>query len=212
MKSKRSLPILLLATVLLAGSGLGCAQLQGVKNALTNLQNLQFKLDNVNNFAVNGIDISHFTQLSQINPLDMVRLGQMFASKSLPVSFTLNVAAKNPNNGTGGTQSTPLYLRKLAWTLLIDNRTTINGLVDQRLSIPGTGQSVNIPLTVQLDLYKFFNDKGLNDLVNLALAVGGAQGSASRLKLSARVTVETPLGLADYPGELTIVDKQFTNP
>lgn len=212
MKPKFSLPVLLAAAVLMAGSGVGCTTAKGVMNALTNLQKLQFKLDNVNNFRVNGIDISRISQPSQISPLDIARLGAMIASKSLPVSFTLNVAAKNPNDGSGGTQSTPLYLRKLAWTLLVDNRTTINGVVDQRLSIPGSGQSVTIPLTMNLDLYKFFSDKGLDDLMNLALAVGGAQGSASRLKLTARVSVETPIGVIDYPGDLTIVDRQFSNP
>jgi hypothetical protein len=215
---KRTISSLLVAALaLLAFAGLssGCAQLQSVKDALTGVSKLQFKLDNVSGFNVNGINVSNFSQPSQISPLDYARLGAAIAQKSLPVGFTLNVLAKNPNNGSGGTQSVPLYLRKLAWTLLIDNRTTIQGVVDQRLAIPGSGQSVTIPLTIQLDLYKFFSDKGLNDLLNLALAIGGSQGSASNLKLTARVSVENPFiqgQVIDYPGELTIVDKQFTNP
>ena len=37
-------------------------------------------------------------------------------------------------------------------------------------------------------------DRGLDDIVNMAFAIGGVSGSTSRLKLTARVTVETPLG------------------
>jgi hypothetical protein len=190
----------------------GCKTLKDVTNALTGFQKLQFKLGDVNNFRLNGVDVSKVSQQGQINPLDIARIGAAIAQKSLPVEFTLNVLAKNPNDGSSGTQATPLYLRKMAWTMLIDGRTTINGTVDQRLQIPGSGQTTTIPLTVGLDLYKFFNDKGMNDLVNLALALGGAQGSSSRLKLTARVSVETPLGVIDYPGELTVVNTQFTNP
>lgn len=190
----------------------GCTTLKNAANALTSFQNLQFKLGAVNNFKLNGVDVSRFSQPTQISPIDYARIGAAIAQKSLPVEFTLNVLAKNPNDGSSGTQATSLYLRKMAWTLLIDGRTTINGTVDQRLQIPGSGQTTTIPLTVGLDLYKFFGDQGLNDLMNLALALGGSQGSSSRLKLTARVSVETPIGVIDYPGELTIVDSQFTNP
>lgn len=203
------------ATALLCASlaflGLGCKSIKDITSALTDLRRLQFKLDKATNFQLNGVDVSKFSQPSQISPLDAARLYTAFSQKSLPVAFTLNVLARNPNNGQEGTRSTSLYLRKVAWTLLIDDRTTINGVTDQQLEIPGTGQSTTIPITMQLDLYKFFADRGLNDLLNLALAIGGQSGSASRLTLKARVSVQTPIGVVDYPGDITIVDKQFSN-
>jgi len=205
-------PVLLGALVLMMVGSMGCKSIKGITDALTNLKKLQFKLGDVNGFRLAGIDVSDVTQKSQIRATDILTLTSAVAQRKLPVDFTLNVLARNPNDGSGSATSTPLYLRKLAWTLLIDDRTTINGVVDQRLEIPGTGQTTTIPLTISLDLYKFFSDKGLDDLVNLALAVGGAQGSSARLKLTAKASVETPLGVIDYPGELTIVNTQFTNP
>ena len=199
-------PVLIMAAML----G-GCKALKDVTSALTDLKKLQFKLENVSNFNLVGTDIS---DISSLDAMRMINIGSAFAQKKMPVDFTLNVAARNPNDGSSasGGRSTPLYLRKLAWTLLIDDRTTINGVVDKRLEIPASGQSTIIPITVGLDLYQFFADKGLNDMVNLALAIGGAQGSSSRLKLTAKVSVETPIGVIDYPGDISIVDQQFTNP
>ncbi len=211
MKFSRSSALAALLCASLAFTGVGCKSLKDITSALTDLRRLQFKLDRASNFAVNGVDVSRITQPSQISVTDAARLLSLFTQKSLPVNFTLNVQARNPNTGQEGTRSTPLYLRRIAWTLLIDDRTTINGVTDQQLEIPGSGQSVNIPITMSLDLYKFFGDRGLNDLLNLALAIGGANGSSSHLKLTSRISVQTPLGVVDYPGDITIVDTQFSN-
>lgn len=203
--------VLALAGLVVAGiAGSGCQTLQ----QLGNLRKLQFQLGNVQGFTLNGVDISRINQPSDVSPLDMVRLGQAIASKTMPVQFTLNVLAKNPNapTGTGGA-ATPLYLSRLDWRLKIDGRETVNGVVNQQLAIPANGQTTTIPLTVGLDLYRFFADRGLNDLINLATAIGGASGSAARLELLAKVQVTVPgLGPISYPGEISIVDRQFSNP
>ncbi len=211
MRLSRKLAGLAAPVLIMAAMLGGCKALKDVTSALTDLKKLQFKLENVSNFNLVGTDIS---DISSLDAMRMINIGSAFAQKKMPVDFTLNVAARNPNDGSSasGGRSTPLYLRKLAWTLLIDDRTTINGVVDKRLEIPASGQSTIIPITVGLDLYQFFADKGLNDMVNLALAIGGAQGSSSRLKLTAKVSVETPIGVIDYPGDISIVDQQFTNP
>ena len=180
----------------------GCAQL----GALADLKRLQFKLDNVANFRLSGIDVSRAASKGDIGFGDIANLTASVLQKKLPASFTLNVAVRNPNDGSGGRGATSLFLRKIAWTLSIDDRTTITGVTDQRLQIPGTGQTVILPLTMELDLYKFFGDRGLDNMINLALAIGGKSGSSSRLKLNARVTVEVPpVAPIEYPGYITIV-------
>lgn len=212
MRFSRKLAGLAAPALIMAAMLGGCKALKDVTSALTDLKKLQFKLENVNGFRLAGVDVSKASNPKNISTMEMISLGSAFAQKKMPVEFTLNVAARNPNDGSSGGRSTPLYLRKLGWTLLIDDRTTISGVVDKRLEIPASGQSTMIPITIGLDLYQFFGDRGLDDMVNLALAIGGAQGSSSRLKLTAKVSVETPIGLVDYPGDITIVDQQFTNP
>jgi len=196
--------------LLAAGLLYGCSAIQG----LMGLNKLQFKLDNVNGFRLAGVDVSRAASRGDIGVGDVLNLTSAFAQKRLPVDFTLNVAVKNPNTPSAGKGATNLFLRKIAWTLLIDDRATISGVTDQRLEIPGGGQTVTVPLQMSLDLYKFFSDRGFDDLLNLGLAIGGNRGSSSRLKLTAQISAEIPgtNSVIQYPGTLTIVDHSFTNP
>ena len=58
---------------------------------------------------------------------------------------------------------------------------------------------------------QFVQNQGYESLLNLVLALGGQQGSATRLTLFADPTVSTVLGDINYPGELKIVDHNFSN-
>lgn len=191
----------------------GCSTLKTVADALNSLGKLQFKLGDVNDFTLGSINISALGSYQDINPVQAIGLVNSVRQKSLPASFTLNVLAKNPNDGTAG-KATPIFLRKVVWTLLIDDRATITGTTDRRLEIPASGQTAPIPITMSVDLMKFFGDRGFDDLMNLAFAIGGESGSSSRLKMTARITVEEPVTqrLFEYPSDITIVNTQFSNP
>lgn len=191
----------------------GCSTIKSVADALNSLGKLQFKLGSVSDFTLGGINISSINSYQDINPVQGIGLVNAVRQKQLPSSFTLNIMAKNPNDGTAS-KATPIFLRKLAWTLLIDDRTTITGITDRRLEIPASGQTTTIPITMSVDLMKFFGEKGFDDLMNLAFALGGKSGSSSRLKLTARVTVEEPVTqrMFEYPNDITIVNSQFSNP
>lgn len=183
----------------------------GIMNALNNVQRLQFKLENVANFKVAGIAIANKSALTDFSIMDGLSLTQAVAGKKLPAEFTINIAAVNPNDGKGGSPARSATLSSLDFRLLIDDVQTIKGDITSPLDIPGTGQSTIIPVTVSLDLYEYFGNKGYDGLVNLALALGGAKGSASHIKLDARPTVSTVLGPVAYPGRITIIDKQYSN-
>lgn len=178
-------------------------------DALTNIQRLQFKLGAVNNFNLAGVKIGSIRTINDFSIIDGAKLVAAFASGRFPASFTLNVLARNPNDGTGGTKNTTAVLKSLAWRLFLDDKETINGNIPNSIEIPGVGQETTIPIVMSLDLFQFFKDQGYEHAVNLALALGGVSGSSSRVTLKATPTVDTFLGPITYPGELTIVDREF---
>jgi hypothetical protein len=182
-----------------------------VYQTIVNLSRLQFKLGNVNGFTVMNIPISDKSSISDFNPLDIINITSSISKGEFPVSFILNVESKNPNDGTGGYRRTDATLKDLAWTLELDGKKTISGRLDNPVTVPGTGDVTIIPLRMEIDLKDFFAEKGYESLINLALALGGEQGSSSRLALYAKPTVTTVLGDITYPGELKIIDTQFTN-
>jgi hypothetical protein len=209
MRSRRSrftLGTAIMAICVFAGS---CAALDNVAAALANLQRLKFKIGSVHGFRLLGIDIGAKAKLTDFNAADVLKLGQAYAAKKLPVEFVVDILAVNPNDGTGGTAKTTSTLTGLESRLLIDDRPTVTGNIDQPVEIPGTGQESVIPLRLSLDLLEFFGDKTYNDLLAVALAIGGRSGTTTRIALDARPTVSTPLGPITYPGRLTIVSAEF---
>ncbi|MCX7879012.1 MAG: hypothetical protein N2510_10305 [Ignavibacteria bacterium] len=194
---------LLISPFILINSG--CS---GLYDAIVNLQRLQFKLDRVTDMKVAGIGLSNISSISNISVIDAANLLATFNSGKLPISFVLNVLAKNPNDGTGGTKRSSAVIENLAWRLFIDNKETINGNAGN-ITVPGVGEATNIPVQINFDLLKFFSDAGYESLINLALALGGKNGSASRITLKAKPTVKTDFGPITYPGEIDIIDREF---
>lgn len=181
-----------------------------VYQTLTNISRLQFKVGTVNGFELNGISFSNKSKLSDFNAVDLLKLTSAFAGGSLPASFVLNVEAKNPNDGTGGYKRTDATLQNFKWRLFLDDKETISGDIDQPITVPGTGEITVIPLRINIDLMKFFKDKGYDSIINLALALGGSNSSSSNITLFATPTVSSPFGNITYPGELKIVDYSFS--
>jgi len=198
-------PFLAVILTAFAFMNFGCS---GVMDAITNIQRLQFKLDRVTSMKVANVPLSNFSSISSIGVLDAANLLAAFTSGKLPVSFTLNVLAKNPNDGTGGTKQSSAVIENLAWRLFIDNNETINGNVGN-ISVPGVGTSINIPIGMSFDLLKFFTNGSYTDLINLALALGGQNGSSSRVTLKVKPTVRTVIGPITYPGEFDVIDREF---
>ncbi|MBM4157994.1 MAG: hypothetical protein FJ216_04335 [Ignavibacteria bacterium] len=206
MKEKSKSIFVLLLFVVLTLTFFSCA---GIKDTITNVQRLQFKLGSVDNFSLANVKLSNINSISNISLTDGALLLAAFGSGQLPASFTLNVIAKNPNDGTGGTPNTTAIIKSLAWRLLIDDKETINGNIDKNIEVPGVGQATTIPVAISLDLLKFFKDQGYESLVNLALALGGSSGSSARLTLKVQPTIDTFLGPITYPGEISVIDKEF---
>jgi hypothetical protein len=200
-------------SVLLAATAVflfqSCATLNDLASVLADLKRLQFKIGGVTGFRLAGIDIEGKSKLSQFSALDALALVRAFASKNLPADFILNVQAINPNNGTGGARQTVSTLSSLECRLLIDGKQTITGDIERPIEIPGTGQTTVVPIRLSLNLFEFFGDKRYEDLIDLALAIGGAGRNPSRVALDALPRVVTPFGNIMYPGRIMIVDKEF---
>lgn len=203
MKSKRSFILIILFSFILYQ----CS----IYQTMTNLSRLQFKVGNINGFKVNNIDMTNKSSLKDFSPTDVLTLTSSFSQGKLPVSFVLNVDAKNPNDGTGGYARTDATLKSFKWRLFIDDTETISGDIDSPVTVPGTGEVTKIPLRINIDLFQFFKNQGFDKIINLALTLGGKNSTTSKITLYATPTVSTIFGDIKYPGELKIIDTQFTN-
>lgn len=175
---------------------------------IANISRLKFKLYNVSDFTINGINISNKSSLKDFNVFDSAQLLNSIAKGSLPVKFNLNIEAMNPNDG-GGYPRQDLDIVDFKWRLIIDDVETLSGNIARPISVPGTGETTIFPITVELDLYKFFSQRGFENILNLALAIGGKNPNLSRITLKAQPTIQTPFGKIKYPEEIDIIDREF---
>lgn len=178
-------------------------------NSLAGLTRAQFKLNDAVGYRLSGIDVMNKHSIKDFSIMDGLNLANSFRTGTFPLTFTLNVAVKNPNEAHSGGSLSALSLTDFPWRLLINGRETIAGNIGGPVTLPGGGQTTIIPLSVSVDLVKFFGDKGYEDIVNLALAVTGS--GSSQLALKATPTISTPIGSLRYPNELTIVNTEFRN-
>lgn len=180
---------------LLAGTWSGCQTLREVSQ----LRNVNFAIDRVADARLAGVDVNAFRNYEDIGARDMLRLSAAIADGELPLQFTLHLDAQNP-----GANNVDARLTQMDWTLLLEDKETISGVFDREVVLPA-GETTGIPIDMDLDLVRFFDDN-LRELVNLALAIDG-DGEPTNVKLRARPTIQTALGPIRYPGAITVVDK-----
>lgn len=186
-----------------------CAALTDMASVIASLKQLQFKLSGVRDFKLLGLDLSGKAGIGDFSAMDGLKALQAYQSKKLPVEFVIDILAVNPNDGTGGSRKSTSTLTGLECRLLIDGKPTVTGDIDQPFEIPGTGQEAVVPMRISLDLFEFFADRRYEDLLGLALAIGGKNRSPAKIALDAQPTVSTPLGPITYPNRITIVSTEF---
>jgi hypothetical protein len=201
------LGMMFIAAVLLGTAG--CKSISDISTSLLSLEKMEFRLAGIQDMRLAGVGMSSVAAVSDLSIQDALALTTAFQRRSLPTTFVLKVEARNPNTGGAGKRSSPLKLTALNWRLIIDGVPTVAGDLDRPIEIPGTQDVAIIPITVSIDLYRFFAEQGYDKILNLAMALGGKQGSTARVQLDAKPSVEAPFGSLTYPGRITIVDAEF---
>jgi len=180
-----------------------------VLKTISNVSRLQFKLSETSNVTLDGISMDDKQKLSDFNPLEIAKISASLIKGKVPISFTLYVDAKNPNDGSGGYPKTDIMINSFPWRLFIDNSETILGDIKEPVSVPGVGEQTRIPIQISFDLLKFFKDKNYQGIINLALSLSGIDSKPTNLKLLTKPVLGTPIGPIQYSKEIEIVNAEF---
>jgi hypothetical protein len=192
--SKLRLPLLGLL-VLGAFVFTGCAEVMDQLNKMANFTKCQFRLVSVDKTTLAGVPIQG-AQRSDISVLNMAKLTAAFASGKLPLNFTLNLEAKNPNDSAAG-------MNKMAWIAYLDDSELTNGMLEKAVDIPANGVG-DIPLVVGLDLKDLMTGKTLNSMINLALNVAGEGTNPSKLTMKVKPSIQVGGQELAYPDYVTV--------
>ena len=196
---------LIIPVILLFSIASSCS----VYQTISNVSRLKYKISSATDYKVIGISIADKKSLKDFNSLELLKLTAGLMKGNLPLTFMLNIEAKNPNDGNGGFARTDLNISSFPWRLYLNEKEIVQGNIAEPVFVPGKGESVIIPIKIEFDIAKSFKEKSMDDILLLLLQIGGAHGSTSNLKMLAKPVLGTPLGKIEYPNEITIVDKSF---
>ena len=133
---------------------------------IVNLSRLKFRIDSIDNLELAGIPLKNKLSINDFSTLETMKLSTAFVRNTLPLTFTINVDAKNPNDGTGGYPRTNATIVSFPWRLFLDDKQTVTGNIGSEVAVPGSGETTKIPLKVTIDLVQFFKDKGYQGILS----------------------------------------------
>lgn len=182
--------ILLLVVVLFIVS---CSQIKEFTNLLT----CDFRLASAENITLGGINVQKIKSFNDLTFVDGAKLLANVVSGSLPLNFTLNVEARNPNKDKAA-------LSKLDWIAMIDDTEIATGTTAKRVEIaPNNGTGI-FPIQINADLVKLLSGQSGKNIVNFGLNLVDAGSRPTRISLKAKPTIMVGGTSIQYPGYITI--------
>ncbi len=181
---------------LLAGCSLaaGCAAVQQQAVEMLTLAQCQFRLASVAGTTLAGIPLQGGSNISALN---LLKLQQAYSTGTLPLEFTVNVEAKNPNTSAAS-------MSGMEWILLMDGVQMTTGLLQKPVSIPPNNGVGTIPMGIGLDLKKTLSGKSLDAMTNMALSVAGEGAKPTKLSLQVKPQMTVLGQILRYPGYVTV--------
>jgi hypothetical protein len=163
----------------------------------------EFRVTTLEKPRLAGIDISSKNKLSDFRLTDAAKLTQAFLAGRLPLTFTLNVEAKNPNPTTAA-------ISRLDWIAYIDDVKVVEGTTDKRIVIPANNGVKEIPLYISTDLRDLLSGKSKDAVINFGLNLANASKKPTRVSLKVKPSVEVSGVMMTYPGYFTL-NQEFSS-
>ncbi len=196
MKNRKSLASRLLVVLTLFTIVQGCQTLKEIAN----LRNVDFSLGAVSNLTLAGVNLDGVRSVGDVRAGELVKLTAAFLRKELPLSFTVDLKALNPEDNQVAAR-----LTRMDWTLLLDDKETISGALEEE-HVLNPGEPVRIPIAISLELTDHF-DQPIRDLIDIASSIRGDGGQSRNVKLVATPIINTLIGPIRYPQPIEIVNE-----
>jgi len=164
---------------------------------VANLAKCDFRLESVQRLNLAGVNIQNVKKMSDVTMFDAAKLASAVASQQLPLSFTLNIEARNPNTAEAG-------MTKIDWILLIDDIEMTRGILDQVITIPANNGTAIIPMQVNVDLQKALSGKSADAIINFGMNLAGSGNKPTRFTLKMKPTISVKGFPITYPGYLDV--------
>ncbi|MGB4123570.1 MAG: hypothetical protein WBK40_05120 [Bacteroidales bacterium] len=190
--------IYLLSIVLFVMSS--CDLLQQAEGARM-LSNCEFKIQNLSDVRLAGVDVSGISNVSEINTLDVLAITNALLSNNLPLTFNLNLLVKNPNQQ-------PASMNRLDWILFIDDMQMLDGSVNERFVAEPQGVGL-LPVKINFNLSEVLKGETKDKIINTAIGLVDGSGQSARVMIKLKPSIMVGQHTLMYPKWLE-VKHEFT--
>jgi LEA14-like dessication related protein len=184
--------IIILATILIPTLH-SCSFLKEV----TAFGKCEFRTTTLEDPELAGVDVSRIQSFGDIGITDMAAITTAIMRGYLPLSFTLNLEARNPNPATAA-------MNRLEYLAFIDDVQVASGSLNDRIEIPANGGVTTIPLQLQTDLIEVLSKDSRQALVNFGLNLADAGNRPTRVSIKVKPTILIGGIELVYPGYFTV--------
>lgn len=192
--------ILLVCFVALTVMGCGVnKQAQQIKA----LEKCKYRINSAQNISVAGADVKKLMAGQNINLASLPALAFGLLRKDVPLHATLNMEVTNPSGSLAA-------INQFEYKVLINKQELATGFVNQLVSV-GAGQSVVVPVDVNVNVYQFISNAKVMSEISDFLR-GGSDGVERKGLITLKIRPSIMVGntLVQYPGFITI-DKEVSS-
>jgi LEA14-like dessication related protein len=164
---------------------------------ISTLGKCEFRVTTLEDPEIAGVDVSRIRSFTDLNMVDMGIISASMLKGDLPLSFTLNVEARNPNPAMAA-------LNSLEYLAFIDDVEVARGNLDRRIEIPANGGVTTIPMRLSADLIDILKKDSRQALVNFGLNLADAGNRPTRVSIKVKPTILVGAMEINYPGYFTV--------
>lgn len=182
--------------ILFVTMGLASCDVINQMAQVANFANCTFDFQSVDNIEMLGVNLSRGMKKSDLNVSQLLTLSNALLSRSLPVTFNVNVNVTNPN-------SIAASMTKMDYILSLNGKEVISTTLDQAIRVPGNSNGV-VTIPISTDLFQLFSSESSDAIVNLAFKLAGANSNPVNVGLKVKPYISIGNTQIVYPDYITL--------
>lgn len=163
----------------------------------TNILKCDFRMESLKNPTVANINVNSINSFSDLSFIQAGKITTAFLGGNIPLEFTLNLEAKNPN-------TTEARMAQFDWIVKIDDVQIAVGTNQSEYVIPANAGTTIMPLKISVNLLDVINNESKDALINFGLNLADASDKPTRVSVQIKPTVYVGNVAVSYPGYINL--------
>ena len=189
-KIKKTLIVLFLAI------GVSSCEVMNQVAQMANFAKCSFDFNSVNQVQMLGVNLTKGMTKQDLNVSQLLSLTNALMSRSLPVTFNVNLDVNNPN-------SIAASMAKMDYVVSLNGKEVVSTTLSQAINVPANSKNtVSIPITT--DLFQLFSGESADAIVNLAFKLAGASSNPVNVGVKVKPYISVGNQQLAYPDYISM--------